>query len=177
MSTTSFDSALRTVLQHEGGFVDHPLDPGGATKFGITRPILSFFRKRAASIDDIRRLTEDEARAIYRRDYWNGIQADALPPGIDLVVFDIAVNSGPKRATLFLQRVLGVPADGFIGPRTLAKAQQANAQVVIRQLSQARLSFLSRLATWRTFGRGWTKRVLAIESDALKLTSLRSTSL
>jgi lysozyme family protein len=166
---SSFDRAVAHVLSHEGGFVDHPRDPGGATNFGITRETLSWARGRRASIDDIRLLTREEAISIYRRLYWDTVRADELPPGVDLAVFDLAVNSGPSRAIRMLQKALGVQADGIIGPVTLKAVWEADPSETIRRLSRARLGFLSRLATWSVFGRGWRRRVLAVEREALRL--------
>jgi lysozyme family protein len=164
-----FDARLAVVLSHEGGFVHHPRDPGGGTKFGITRETLSRSRGRPVSIDDVRNLTEVEAGGIYRRFYWDVVQGDDLPRGLDLAVFDLAVNSGPSRAVRMLQGILGVEGDGLIGPATLNAARQANAVDAIRRLTRARLGFLARLATWPVFGRGWRRRALAIERDALRL--------
>ncbi|MBM6581392.1 glycoside hydrolase family 108 protein [Microvirga sp. BT689] len=169
--TSRFELAAAFVLQHEGGFVQHSRDPGGATKFGITRETLFRARGRPASVDDVRRLTEREAVSIYRRLYWNLVRAEELPPGVDLAVFDLAVNSGVVRAAGMLQTVLGVEADGIVGPVTLEAAREADPASTIRRLTRVRLGFLSRLATWRVFGRGWRRRVLAVEQGALRLAS------
>ncbi|MGO4572796.1 glycoside hydrolase family 108 protein [Microvirga sp. 2TAF3] len=167
--TAPFETALVQVLAHEGGFVRHPLDPGGATNFGITRQTLSQARGRPVSVDDVRLLSKAEAATIYRRCYWDKIRAAELPPGLDLAIFDIAVNSGPARAARMLQEALGIEADGLIGPRTLEAARNAEAADVIRRLTRVRLGFLSRLATWPVFGRGWRRRVLSVEQEALRL--------
>nr|WP_210340258.1 glycoside hydrolase family 108 protein [Microvirga splendida] len=156
-------------MQHEGGFVHHPGDPGGATKFGITRETLSRARGYPASVTDVRELTRAEAVALYRRLYWDAVRADELPPGLDLAVFDLAVNSGPVRAVRMLQTTLGVPADGLMGPVTLKAAGEADLPQAIRRLTRARLGFLGRLAAWPVFGRGWRRRVLAVEQGALRL--------
>jgi lysozyme family protein len=165
--STRFEHAVSIVLRHEGGFVQHPSDPGGATKFGIARKTLSLARGRPASVEDVRALTEAEAIAIYRKLYWAAMRADELPPGLDLAVLDLAVHSGPKRAAAMLQTILGVAADGIVGPATLAAARQADILLAIRRLTLARLRFLRRLATWPVFGRGWRRRVLAVEREAL----------
>lgn len=172
----SFDSAVALVLQHEGGFVHHPRDPGGATNFGITRETLSRVRGRPASVDDVRRLTKEEAASIYRRLYWDAVRADELPPGLDLALFDLAVNSGPKRAVTMLQTVLAIEADGLIGPETLKAANRADPAATVRRLTRSRLGFLSRLATWPVFGRGWRRRVLAVEHEAIRLVASLSSS-
>ena len=171
MSASRFHLAVELVLQHEGGFVHHPQDPGGATKFGITRKTLSRVRGRPATIEDVRALTRAEAVAVYRGLYWDAVRGDELPPGLDLAVFDLAVNSGPVRAVRMLQAVLGIAADGIIGPVTLKAAWQADPTETIRRLTRARLGFLGRLATWPVFGRGWRRRVLAVEQGALRLAS------
>ena len=175
-SPTRFEQAVEHVLKHEGGFVQHPRDPGGATKFGITRETLARAKKRPASINDVRRLSRKEAIAIYRQLYWEAVRADELPPGLDLAAFDLAVNSGPTRAVKMLQTALGVEADGIIGPITLGAAREADAPETIRRLTKARLGFLGRLATWPVFGLGWRRRVLAVEQEALRLASLPSSS-
>src|SRR5829696_5104608 len=146
MTASRFEKAIEIVLQHEGGFVHHPRDPGGATKFGITRETLSRVRGRPVSIEDVRELTSAEAAAIYRWLYWDVVRADELPPGLDLAVFDLAVNSGPARAVRMLQNVLGVTVDGIVGPETLKAAWQNDPAETIRRLTRARLGFLGRLA-------------------------------
>ena len=168
-SSPSFERSLALVLLHEGGFVHHPGDPSGATKYGITRATLSRARGRPASVEDVRSLTEAEAAAIYRRLYWDAVRADELPQGLGLTVFDLAVNSGPSRAVRMLQNVLGVEPDGLVGPLTLNAARAADPAETIRRLTRSRLGFLTRLATWPVFGRGWRRRVLAVEQEALRL--------
>lgn len=176
VSPSRFDHAVEQVLTHEGGFVRHPGDPGGATKFGITRETLSRAKGRPASVSDVRRLSRKEAIAIYRRLFWTAVRADELPPGLDLAVFDLAVHSGPGRAVRALQTALGVAADGIAGPATLEAARKADVAQIIRRLTNARLGFLGRLATWPVFGRGWRRRVLAVEQEALRLASSPSSS-
>jgi lysozyme family protein len=175
-SPSRFEKAVEHVLKHEGGFVQHPRDPGGATKFGITRETLSRARKRAASITDIRRLSRKEAIVIYRQFFWDALRAEELPLGLDLAVFDLAVSSGPIRAVKMLQNVLGVEADAILGPVTLRAAHESDVPEAIRRLTKARLGFLGRLATWPVFGLGWRRRVIAVEQEALRLASLPSSS-
>ncbi|HZH12451.1 MAG TPA: glycosyl hydrolase 108 family protein [Microvirga sp.] len=165
----SFEAALALVLRHEGGFVHHPEDPGGATNFGITRETLSRARGHAASIEDVRRLSQAEAAEIYRRFYWEAVRADELPPGLAFALFDLAVHSGPDRAVMLLQKVLRIEVDGCIGPATLAAIRNTAQPEAIRLLTRERLGFLSRLPTWPVFGRGWRRRVLAVEREALRL--------
>jgi lysozyme family protein len=168
MASTSFPAALGVVLSHEGGFVDHPLDPGGPTKFGITLATLARARGCAVTAGEVRALGREEAGGIYRRLYWDEIRADELPDGVDLALFDFAVNAGTTRAARTLQTVLGCPADGIVGPVTLAAARSARAPDTVRALTRARLDHLSRLPTWPVFGRGWRRRVLAVETAALR---------
>ena len=132
---SQFENAVGLVLQHEGGFVQHPSDPGGATKFGITHATLARARGHPVSVDDVRSLTREEAIAIYRRLYWDAVRAEELPPGLDLAVFDLAVHSGPLRAVRMLQAVLGVEADGIVGPVTLAAARRADVPQAIGRLT------------------------------------------
>jgi len=124
----------------------------------------------------VRRLTRTEALPIYRRLYWDAVRADDLPPGLDLATFDLAVNSGPSRAVRMLQTALGVEADGIVGPVTSKAAREADPAETIRRLTRSRLGFLSRLAAWPVFGRGWRRRVLSIEREALRLASLSPSS-
>lgn len=174
-SPSHFEHAVSLVLQHEGGFVQHPSDPGGATKFGIAHATLARARGHPVSVDDVRELTEEEAVAIYRRFYWDALRAEELPPGLDLAIFDLAVHSGPMRAVTMLQAVLGVRADGIVGPVTLEAARHADVREAIGRLTRVRLRFLDGLAAWPVFGRGWQGRALATEREALRLATLSST--
>ena len=176
MAQTSFPAALALVLAQEGGYVDHPLDPGGPTKFGISRDTLARLRGAAVGAEDVRALRREEAGAIYRRLYWDEVRADALPAGVDLAVFDFAVNAGPTRAVRTLQAVLGCRADGLIGPITLAAVRAADPHDTVRALTRARLDHLARLPTWPVFGRGWRRRVLAVEAAAVKRARLGTPS-
>lgn len=166
-----FERCLGEILRHEGGYVDHPSDPGGATNMGITRKTLARWRKvspwtglpKAA----VEALTRDEAALIYRAQYWNTVKAGAMPAGVDLALFDFAVNSGPDRAARVLQTALRVAADGEIGPLTLAAVEAADPKRLVNDLCDRRLGFLRRLASFSVFGRGWTRRVAAIRAAAL----------
>src|SRR5690606_33792979 len=116
----NFKRALSLVLKHEGGWADHPSDPGGATMKGVTIGTFRRYVKPNATKDDLRRITDEQVATVYRKHYWNAVRADDLPAGADYAVFDFAVNSGPSRAAKYLQAVLGVAQDGKIGPQTLA---------------------------------------------------------
>ncbi|MBX3537397.1 MAG: glycoside hydrolase family 108 protein [Chelatococcus sp.] len=171
MVATNFQKAVDHVLASEGGYVDHPQDPGGATNLGITRATLGRFRGREVSKAEVRALGLTEATAIYRQDYWRAVQADALPSGVDFVVFDCAVNSGPRRAILILQEALGVSRDGLIGPVTLRAAGTTEPTALIERYSALRLAFLGRLPTASVFGNGWRKRIAAVQRNALAMAS------
>ena len=169
MTASTFDHAFDLVIVHEGGFVNHPSDPGGATNLGITRVTLSGWLGRPASVADVRNLTKAAVKPIYRRQYWNVVRADDLPAGLDYAVFDYAVNSGPGRAARDLQRTLGVAADGIIGAMTLDAARKAAEQDevgLIARYCERRMAFLRRLRTFKTFGRGWTRRVMGSRPGA-----------
>lgn len=167
-----FDACLAEVLKHEGGFSDHPADPGGATNMGITRKTLARWRQVSPWTDlpkdQVRTLGKAEAGRIYRALYWEPCGADRMPAGLDLTVFDYAVNSGPDRAIRALQAALSVPADGVVGPVTLAAAGRADPRMAVNALCDQRLGFLKTLATFPTFGRGWTRRVASVRTAALK---------
>lgn len=148
------------ILASEGGYVDHPRDPGGATSLGITRKTLSAWRGEPVSKQAVRDLTQREALHIYKEQYWDTVRADLLPDGLDYAVFDYAVNSGPARAARDLQRVLGVAVDGIIGPVTLRAIKAArDAHGLIKLLCDRRWKFMQSLSTFSTFGVGWRRRV------------------
>lgn len=171
MADTRFDLCLGEVLRHEGGYADHPSDPGGATNMGITHKTLARWRKVSPwwtlPKAEVQRLTKTEASRIYRALYWTPCRASNLPHGIDLALFDFAVNSGPDRAIRVLQTLLGVVVDGHVGPLTLAAAAKADARAVINALCDRRLGFLRGLKTFSTFGRGWASRVAKVRAVAL----------
>lgn len=165
----NFQRSLSAVLEHEGGWADHPADPGGATNMGITIATFRKWVKRNGTKADLRRITDAQVAKIYRARYWNKVKGDELPSGIDYATFDFAVNSGPGRAAKYLQGVLGVAQDGVIGPKTIAAARAADPIKVITDLCDRRMAFLRRLSTWSTFGRGWSSRVLGVRQLALSL--------
>jgi lysozyme family protein len=167
-----FEECVAIALKHEGGFVDHPRDPGGATNMGITLRTLREWRgDESLTADAVRMLTEAEAREIYLARYWNPVRGDELPPGVDLAVFDYAVHSGVRRAVRDLQAVVGTEPDGAMGRRTLAAVRDMDAATIVVNLSDHRRAFLRRLPHFSDFGRGWLRRVAEIETAALKRTS------
>lgn len=171
MAVETFDRVMPDVFAHEGGYVDHPKDPGGATKYGITHKTLSAWRGKTATKADVKALTKQEATAIYRAQYWRPIRGDDLPAGVDYALFDFAINSGPARAVKTLQRIVGVPADGIMGAITLDAVSKRSPADLINALCDARLAFLKGLKGWPTFGKGWGRRVAEVRAKALSLAS------
>jgi lysozyme family protein len=156
----NFRPSLAAVLIHEGGYVNDPQDPGGATNRGITQHVYDDWR-RSQGLDprSVRSLEQSEIEAIYRKLYWNACRCDDLPSGVDYCVFDFAVNSGASRAARYLQRAVEVAEDGQIGPMTIAAANKEPVCETIAAINSARLFFLSQLPTFARFGKGWTTRV------------------
>lgn len=165
------DSMISDILRREGGFVNHPNDRGGPTNYGVTQRALSTWRGHPASVDDVRDLTEAEAREIYRRRYFTGPRLDLLPDALQSQVFDMAVNHGPVRAVKFVQAVCNAAGfgpleeDGIMGPRTAEVAGQAlvaMAGYMHNALVDERLAFYHRLAMrdprQQVFLKGWTRR-------------------
>ncbi len=181
---TRFEDSLAEVLRHEGGYVDHPSDPGGATNLGITRKTLARWRRISPwwklPKEEVRTLKRAEAAKIYRALYWDRCRAALFAPGLDLALFDFAVNSGPSRAIRNLQTLIRTRPDGIVGPLTLAavRAEIAKNSVagLIKALCQSRLNFLSRLRSFATFGRGWTRRVATIQLRSLAVAGVQSQS-
>lgn len=152
MAADNFNSCLAETLKWEGGYVNNPRDPGGPTNCGITIATLSHELGRAATINDVRNLSIATASDIYRKKYWNLIGGDALPKGVDMMLFDIAVNNGPGRALQWGRQ-----------------AAQLDAVKEIGQLDALRRSFWRRLASFVTFGRGWFNRENDIVAVARKM--------
>ena len=173
---TTFDQAFKVVVGHEGGFTQDPRDPGNWTGGGTGQGVLrgTCWGISAASYPglDIARLTVADAQAIYRRDYWDRVAGDQLPPPLALLVFDAAVNAGVGRAARWLQGAVGVDADGVIGPATLAAAQAAHVHPArgvdaCAEFGARRLLFMAGLPTWRTFGPGWSRRLSRLPYEAM----------
>jgi len=154
--TTWFDQCFDKLISHEGGYVWDSRDPGGETKFGIS--------KRAYPQVDIKNLTLGAAREIYKRDYWDRAQCDKLSPSVAYVLFDAAVNSGIGQAIRFLQRAVNVADDGVIGPMTIAAVGRLDAESVCARYIGQRLEFMTKLTTWDVYGKGWSRRL----ADQLK---------
>lgn len=152
-----FPACLAFALAEEGGFVNHPADPGGATNKGIT---LATYRAWVpyATVETLRAIPDSDVARIYRAGYWQPVRGDDLPPGVDLMTFDFGVNAGPGRSARLLQQAVGAVADGAIGPRTLAAVRGMPAADVIRVLGDLHRDYYRSLPTFAAFGRGWTAR-------------------
>lgn len=169
MTAANFPAELKDELVFEGGYVNDPQDPGGITDFGITLATLSHFEGRQATVAELTGMSDATKAAIYRSMFWNVIQGDHLPSGVDLVVFDMAVNGGPGRAARMLQEAVGVPVDGMIGPATLAAASARPGAVVVVSYSTIREQFYKASPNFPRFGAGWLNRVDKCEKEALAL--------
>jgi len=165
----NFKDALQKVLVHEGGWADHPNDPGGATMKGIT--LLTYRRifGRDKNKEDLRHIEDNQLEQIYREQYWDICLCDELPTGVDYAVFDAAVNSGPGLGVRWLQAAVNANQDGRIGPNTLSKVKQHDPIQVTNALCDQRLIFLQSLSTWSTFGAGWGNRVAGVRVTAITM--------
>jgi len=172
MSASTYDAALARLLAHEGGYTNDAADPGGPTNFGITIYDYRKYVKPGASAADVRAMTVEEAKAIYRSKYWDAQRCDELPAGVDYAVFDYGVNSGIGRSGKVLRRVLGLPDNDWrTSDAVLAAFAKRDAKPVIVALCDERLRFLQSLKTWSVFGKGWGTRVAEVKSYALQLAS------
>lgn len=167
-----FDRCLKALLRHEGGYVDHPRDPGGATNLGITLGTAKAWRLDVdgdGDVDknDVRLLTPETAAPVYRQGYWLACACDKLPAGLDYMVFDLAVNSGTDRAKRYLQTAAGAVVDGKIGPKTLEAVAKVGPARMIDRMSGRREAFYRSLPTFPTFGKGWLRRLNEVTVTAL----------
>lgn len=165
----NFEACLVEVLKHEGGWADHPKDPGGATMKGVTIGTYSTWLGRQATKEELRNIPDEHLHQIYKAWYWDKVKGDELPRGVDLCLFDYAVNSGPKRAVVAVQEALGVTADGALGPKTLWAIQKTDPATLLGAVCQRRLAFLQSLPIWGTFGGGWGRRVKEVETAGRKM--------
>ncbi|MDQ0305355.1 glycoside hydrolase family 108 protein [Ancylobacter polymorphus] len=173
MTAAGFARAQPHVLAYEGKFSNHPDDPGGRTYEGITQRVYDAWC--AANGQPKRTLSKDTGKwagwteqrdAIYRKQYWDAVRGDELPAGVDFAVYDAAVNSGPGRAIRWLQRALRLNRiDGVFGVATLAAVKaHPDKDLLVAAICAERLTFLQALGTWKTFGKGWGRRVAAVKA-------------
>jgi len=165
----NWDTCFAMVLKHEGGFVNHPKDPGGMTNLGVTRTNWELYLDHDVTEADMRALTPEMVKPFYKKNYWDRIRGDELPSGVDYAAYDLAVNSGTGRAAKYLQRIAGVTEDGVIGPQSLKAIQKCDAESAVDALCTMRLDFLKNLDTFDTFGKGWTIRVNDVMARATEM--------
>ena len=160
---------LETILHHEGGYVNHPKDPGGETNLGVTKRVYEDF----GGTKDMKDLTREDVEPIYKKNYWDRVKGDDLPAGLDLCVFDFGVNAGTGRAAKYLQTLIGTVADGGIGPNTLKKlgefVEENGLNETIKMYQTERQKYYESLSTFDTFGKGWTRRVVETTRLALEM--------
>lgn len=157
--TPNFNKAVNVILMHEGGYVNDPKDPGGETKYGIS--------KRAYPNEDIKFLTKERAKEIYYRDYWQKIRGDKLPYGSALILFDMAVNMGVKQTVLIAQGVSKSSKDGIFGDKTLASILDMGMAAFVEKMTYERVMFYANLANFKIYGKGWVKRSIETMSSAI----------
>jgi lysozyme family protein len=165
----NFDAAFTQVLKSEGGYVFNKNDPGGMTNLGCTKAAWEEHCGHPVDEKAMRALQPADVAPLYKRKYWDKVCGDELPNGVDYVVFDAAINSGPGRAAKWLQACVGVEVDGGLGPKSLAAVRVFDAKQLIDDYCKRRLSFMMDLPTWETFGRGWTRRVNEVNATALSM--------
>jgi len=164
----NFDECLKMLLHHEGGYVNHPKDPGGETNLGVTKRVY----EKWGGTKDMKDLTFDDVAPIYKKNYWNRCKCDDLESGVDWVVFDWAVNSGTGRSAKAIQKICGAAQDGAIGPKTLALIKSQDTEYVIEEFGKIRQNFYESLKTFDTFGKGWTRRNKETTEKAIKMMKL-----
>lgn len=165
---SNYAACLAFTLQFEGGYVNHPRDPGGETNKGVTKRVYDAYRARKGKPgQSVRNISDAELQEIYKRQYWDAVRGDELPAGVDACVFDNAVNSGQDRAIRQLQQVLGVKVDGNLGMATVDAAKAMDAKKLVNALVDRRNTFLKGLGTFPTFGKGWMRRTAALRKTAL----------
>ena len=155
----NYQKCIETILHHEGGYVNHPSDPGGETNLGVTKRVYEDW----GGTKDMKDLTVEDVKPIYKKNYWDRVKGDDLPSGLDLCVFDFGVNAGTGRSAKYLQTMIGTTADGGIGPNTLVAlgnyVESEGLEQTIKNFQTARQEYYESLSTFGTFGRGWTRRV------------------
>ena len=162
----NWDEAIKHILKWEGGYVNHKDDPGGRTNLGVTQRVWEEWTGKPATEEDMRGLTIEMVSPLYKKRYWDAVRGDDLPSGVDLFVFDCAVNAGVGRASRFLQQAVGVVADGAIGPKTLEAVTKMPADEIIDKFYDLREAHYKSLPTFATFGKGWMNRLNAVEAES-----------
>jgi lysozyme family protein len=163
---TNWKRSFELMLQSEGGFVNHPSDPGGMTNLGVTKATWENWIGRQSDEAEMRGLTPEKVEPLYKKKYWDAVRGDELPAGISYLLFDFAVNAGVGRSIKTLQNAVGVTPDGGFGPMTMAAVQAVDPVDLIERFSQAKEDFYRSLTTFATFGKGWLNRVADVKVKA-----------
>ena len=166
---SNFDACLKHLLVHEGGYVNHPSDPGGRTNLGVTQRVWEEWKGGPSDEEEMRGLTVEKVTPLYKKRFWDAARCDDLPNGVDYLVFDFAVNAGVVRSAKTLQNVAGVTGDGVIGPLSIAAVNSMKPEVFINEFSDNRATFYKALSTFPTFGKGWLRRVEESRATALSM--------
>ncbi len=165
----NWNKSFDLVIVNEGGYVDNKLDPGGATNWGCTQAVWEGYIGHKVSVDDMKALTKEDVKPLYKKRYWDAIHGDAIPSGLDYCLFDCAINSGVNRSAKIIQEIVGVFADGAIGNNTVSAITQLNPVTAINEFCDKRQAFLESLKTFPVFGKGWSKRVSEVRIRALEM--------
>jgi lysozyme family protein len=163
---SNWDNAFKMMLASEGGYVNHPSDPGGMTNLGVTKRVWEEWLGRESNEKEMRSLTPEMVEPLYKRKFWDACKCDNMPTGVDYLVFDFAVNAGVGRSAKILQTAVGVTPDGGIRPITLAAVKAQDPAELIQKFSDAKEAFYRSLNTFPTFGKGWLNRVAAVKIKA-----------
>jgi lysozyme family protein len=163
---SNWNNSFNLMLKSEGGFVNHPSDPGGMTNLGVTKATWENWVGRESDEAEMRGLTPEKVEPLYKKKYFDAVRGDELPVGLDYLMFDFAVNAGAGRAIKTLQTAVGVTPDGGFGPMTMAAVQAVNPVDLIERFSQAKEDFYRSLTTFATFGKGWLNRVADVKVKA-----------
>jgi lysozyme family protein len=170
----NWDQAFKQMLASEGGFSDDERDNGnklpdgrkGSTMLGVTQYNWEAHVGHEVTHDQMRKLTPADVEPLYKKKYWDVVQGDNLPNGIDYLVFDMGVNAGPGRSIKLLQAAVGTTPDGALGPITMSAVWAADPVVLIDKFSQEKEVFYRGLDDFKTYGNGWLNRVAAVKLKA-----------
>lgn len=163
---SNWEVSFERVLKSEGGFVNHPKDPGGMTNLGVTKRIWEEWVQHSVDEAEMRALTPELVKPMYKARYWDAVKGDDLPRGLDYAMYDFAVNAGPWRAVKVLQCALGVTADGVIGRQTITAANKVDSTELLELFTLGKEAFYKSLDGFSTFGRGWLNRVAEVQKAA-----------
>ena len=173
----NWDKSFNLVINSEGGFTNDQRDSGnhlpdgrqGSTMLGCTQANWEAYVGHKVTQDDMRKLTKEDVKPLYKKNYWDAVKGDDLPSGVDYAAFDFAINAGPAASRKMIQRALGVTADGAFGPMTMAAIQKADAKELLQKFSDAKTNFYKSLSNFNVYGKGWLQRVADVQAVADKM--------